>query len=206
MSKSHQFAVIAIVFLILSMILSKPWSQLWEKAFCWPDFVSRLCADGTQSTPFCGMDICSPLGTNCQCRKGQRFNFKEGDVIKCRLAYSMFYHVMLGHQNGQVIHLKGGGFFEQKARVRYEPFEQVLNQHELTRVCYIANDEHDRFLGVPFNKDRIVENAFRDLFHLFPYNYIGNNCEHFVNKWRYGKFESLQVPGWLRFFYQQFRN
>ncbi|XP_055487523.1 phospholipase A and acyltransferase 3-like [Leucoraja erinacea] len=129
-------------------------------------------------------------------RRKSGFKAKRGDLIEIprTLGYK-HWAIYIGH--GDVVHLTSDGAsgdvsfrFSSSAEVA------VIKREPLTEVtagdpCYVNNCSDTRFEAIPVAK--IINKAKKSIGRKVHYNVLKQNCEHFVNKLRYGEKISYQA-------------
>ncbi|XP_073342410.1 phospholipase A and acyltransferase 4-like [Pagrus major] len=75
----------------------------------------------------------------------------------------------------------------EKSMVRKQKLQEVVG-NDTWRINNTLDKKYK-----PHSARIIVEEVLRQVGEMMPYSFISKNCEHFVNKMRYGKAESLQV-------------
>ncbi|KAK1335477.1 hypothetical protein QTO34_003263 [Cnephaeus nilssonii] len=124
-------------------------------------------------------------------------NLKPGDLIE--ISRGVFAHWALYVGDGYVVHLAPPGEITSaalanimssgtdRAIVKKELLSEVVGNH-----WYRVNNKHDQKYP-PLPPSQIVQRAEEQVGKVMPYKLTSANCEHFVNKLRYGVSYSDQV-------------
>ncbi|XP_032871123.1 phospholipase A and acyltransferase 3-like [Amblyraja radiata] len=116
---------------------------------------------------------------------------KPGDLIEiCRTGYK-HWALYIGH--GDVVHATSDGASFPSSRsakggvIKREPLTEVTGRDSYK----VNNDSDGRFKALPV--DEIINKAKQSIGQEANYDLLNHNCEHFVNKLRYGKEFSYQL-------------
>ncbi|XP_070282518.1 phospholipase A and acyltransferase 3-like [Myotis yumanensis] len=122
---------------------------------------------------------------------------KPGDLIE--IFRPGYQHWALYVGDGYVVHLTSAGDITGAAlaNIMSSGTERAIVKKELLskvagKCMYRVNNKHDREYP-PLPPREIVRRAEEKVGQEMPYNLTSDNCEHFVNKVRYGVHRSDQV-------------
>lgn len=180
------------IFLYLSLILMYS-TNLVKPECCELPYLhlfGRTCADGRfikKDHIYCGIGSCNVFGCNCDggCVTPDT-NWSPGDIIGCRRTMGLigFIHVfILGYEN--MI------YDAQPNAIRKIPLSEELDKgRECTTITSLMCEYGTSrgWLSSCYNTN--ITSMFRKLDMLandyWDYDFLTNNCEHFVTKYRFG--------------------